>query len=164
MSEMLQKWSALKKSEQSMLIYGLLVVLLTMSYFYLWTPYKKSINDTQEKISHAREDIVWLETMSKKIKQLKTGSNTSVGSYSGSLIDVVDKSIKQNKLNEKISLLEKSGSDKVVIQFNKIPFDELIKLMGYIKKRYGILIKNIDVKRSDNDKLVNSRIILISNK
>lgn len=161
---MLQKWSALKKSEQSMLIYGLLFVLLTMLYFYLWTPYKKSINDNQDKITHVREDIVWLETMSKKIKQLKTGSNTSVGSYSGSLIDIIDKSIKQNKLNEKVSLLEKSGSDKVVIQFNKIPFDELIKLMGYIKKRYGILIKNIDVKRSDNDKLVNSRIILISNK
>jgi len=116
------------------------------------------------KIVHAREDVVWLETMSKKIKQLKTGSNISVGSYSGSLINVIDKSIKQNKLNKKVSLLEKSGSDKVVLQFNKISFDKLITLMGYIKKRYGIVIKNIDINRSDNDKLVNSRIILISNK
>lgn len=158
---MLQKWSALKKSEQSMLIYGLLIILLAVLYFYIWTPYKKSINDTQEKIVHAREDVVWLEAMSKKIKQLNTGSNSSVGSYSGSLIDIIDKSI---KLNKKVSLLEKSGSDKVIIQFNKISFDKLITLMGYIKKRYGIVIKNIDVNRSDDDKLVNSRIILISNK
>ena len=76
------------------------------------------------------------------------------------LINIVDKSIKKNKLNKNVSILEKNGADKVVIQFNKIAFDDLIKLMGYITRRYGILIENIDIQRDDNGKLVNSRVIL----
>jgi len=163
MSELFQKWSELKKSEQSIIIYGLLVILIAALYFYAWVPYNKSMKGFQQKIAYVQEDIIWLKNISMEIEQLKSASVKSVGTYSGSLINVVDKSIKKNKLNKNVSLLEKKGADKVVIQFNKIAFDDLIKLMGYITRRYGILIKNIDIQRDDNQKLVNSRVILKNN-
>lgn len=163
MSEILQKWSALKKSEQTMLTYGSILVFIVIVYFYVWTPYQKSINDFKQKIVHTQEDIHWLKSISVQIKQLKASNTTPIGSFSGSLMNIVDKSIKQNKLNKQVSLLEKSGSDKVVIQFTKIHFDDLIKIMGYIKTRYGILVKNINVQRADDGRLVNSRIILKKN-
>jgi len=163
MSELVQKWSVLKKSEQSIIIYGLLAILIAALYFYAWVPYNKSIKSFQQKIAYVQEDIIWLKSISMEIEQLKSASVKSAGTYSGSLINIVDKSIKKNKLNKNVSLLEKNGADKVVIQFNKIAFDDLIKLMGYITRRYGILIKNIDIQRDDNGKLVNSRVILKNN-
>ena len=164
MSELLQKWYALKKSERSIILYGSFVILISVLYFYIWIPYNKSMDDVQKKITYVQEDINWLKNISMEINQLKSTPATSNGSYSGSLINIIDKSIKKNKLNKNVSLLEKSGSDKVIVQFNNIAFDDLIKILGTIKTRYGILIKNINIQRDDNGKLVNSRIILKSNK
>lgn len=160
MSEILEKWSALKKSEQSMLTYGFFIISITVLYYYVWNPYNKSIENFEQKILYVQEDIAWLKGVSKQIQQLKSGTTRPVGSYSGSLINIIDKSIKQNKLDKNVSLLEKSGTNKVVIQFTKIPFDDLIKIMGYFKNRYGILVKNITIQRSENEKLVNSRVTL----
>ncbi|MCU7940925.1 MAG: type II secretion system protein M [gamma proteobacterium symbiont of Bathyaustriella thionipta] len=160
MSEILQKWSALKKSEQTMLIYGGLSVLISGLYFYIWVPYQQTIHALEQQISHSQGDLVWLNAQARQIKLLKSSAAPSVGSYSGSLMNVMLQSIKQYKLNKQVSLLEKSGTDKVVLQFNQIAFDDLIKLLGYLKKRYGIVVKNIDIQKTDNGKWVNSRVIL----
>ncbi len=98
MSELFQKWSELKKSEQSIIIYGLLAILIAALYFYAWVPYNKSMKGFQQKIAYVQKDIIWLKSISMEIEQLKSASVKSAGTYSGSLINVVDKSIKKNKL------------------------------------------------------------------
>ena len=160
MSVIIQKWSALKNSERALLMYGVPVILLAILYFYVWVPYNKSISGFQEQIITAQEDIAWLQQIGIQIEQLKSASPSTTGKFSGSFINVVDKSIKQNKLDKYVSLLEKSGEDYVVVKFDKINFDILIKFIGYVKKRYGILVKTIDVQRVEGGSLVNSRLIL----
>jgi len=143
MSSIVQKWSELKSSEQKLLIYGIPLILIAVIYFYLWIPYQKSIASLQQQTQYAQEDIVWLENVAQQIKKLKSGSSSSVGSFSGSIINTVDKSIKQNQLNKNMTLL-----------------DRLIKYLGYIKSRYGIIIKSIEIQRTDKGHFINTRLIL----
>ncbi|MCW8931069.1 MAG: type II secretion system protein M [Gammaproteobacteria bacterium] len=154
-----QKWSSLKRSEQQLLLYGVPLILIAIIYFYIWVPYNQSIVNLKQQVTSTQEDIMWLTKLSTQIKELKTGT-LSKGSFTGSFINVVDKSIKQNKLNKYVTLLEKSGDDNIVVKYEKINFDQLIKYLGYIKNRYGISIKSIDVQRTNDGKLVNSRFIL----
>ena len=160
MSVITQKWSALKNSERTLLMYGVPIILLAILYFYVWVPYNKSIAGFQDQIITVQEDIAWLQQIGIQIEQLKSGSSSTIGKFSGSFINIVDKSIKQNKLNKYVSLLEKSGEDYVVVKFDKINFDILIKFIGYVKNRYGILVKTIDIQRVEGETLVNSRLIL----
>jgi len=160
MSSIVQKWSELKSSEQKLLIYGIPLILIAVIYFYLWIPYQKSIASLQQQTQYAQEDIVWLENVAQQIKKLKSGSSSSVGSFSGSIINTVDKSIKQNQLNKNMTLLERSGNNNVVVKFEKMNFDRLIKYLGYIKSRYGIIIKSIEIQRTDKGHFINTRLIL----
>jgi type II secretory pathway component PulM len=161
MSNIIQKWSALKESEQTLLLFGVPLILITILYFYLWVPYHKSIDEMHQKINDTQEEIAWLNKVALQVKQLKSNSpQSSVGSFSGSFINTIDKSINKNRLNKYLSILEKSGKNNVLVKLDKINFDQLIKFVGYIKNRYGILIKTIDVQRTENGKLVNSRLIL----
>ncbi|WP_198265611.1 type II secretion system protein GspM [sulfur-oxidizing endosymbiont of Gigantopelta aegis] len=159
MSELMQKWSALKESERTLIMYGVPVILIAIIYFYIWQPYQKSILDVEQKISYAQEDILWLKQVGVQIQQLKRGVSP-VGKFSGSFINIVDKSVKQNRLTKYMKALERSGKDNIILRFEKIDFDQLIKYIAYLKGRYGILIKTIDVQRSDNAKLVNARLVL----
>jgi len=163
MSELKQKWLALKSSERRMAIYGLLLISISIVYFYAWKPYTQLINHYQQQILFTHEDMTWLEQVSRQIQQLRTGSAVAIGEFKGSFIDVIDKSIKQNRLNKFVGVLENSGSDKVLVQFNKVSFNALISWVAYIKKRYGILVKNIDVQRDADTDKVNARIILKKN-
>ena len=160
MSDLKQKWSALKNSERNLIIYGSVFVVISISYFYVWQPYNLLINNYRQQILYTQEDIGWLKQVSVQIKQIKSGSSAKTGSFSGSFINTIDKSIKQNRLHKFVSTLEKSGGDKVVVQFNKVSFNTLIKWASYIKTRYGVVTKNIDLKRDDNMDLINARIIL----
>jgi len=160
MSDLLQKWSSLESRERSMILYGLFFILFAVLYFYVWQPYNLSINNLQEEIIQKEDDLLWLEEMALQIKQVQSIEKTTRGSFSGSLINIVDKSIKQKKLNKHVSLLENSSNNKIAIQFNKITFKELIIFIAYIKQRYGILIDSISVKKSTDNARVNSRVIL----
>ena len=162
MSEIQQKWATLKKSEQQMIMYGLICIIITLIYFYAWKPYNEMINNYRQQILYTQEDISWLKQVSGQINQLKSGTTSTIGSFNGSLINIVDKSIKQNRMEQYVGVLENSGDKSVVIQLNKISFNQMIKWTGYIKKRYGILVKNIDLNREGDTELVNARIILKS--
>jgi len=160
MSSIIQKWSELKSSEQKLLIYGIPLILVAIIYFYLWVPYQKTIVSLQQQTQYAQEDIIWLEKIALQIKKLKSGSSSTLGNFSGSIINTVDKSIKQNQLNKNMTLLERSGNSNVVIKFEKMNFDRLIKYLGYIKSRYGIIVKSIEVQRTDDGNFINTRLIL----
>lgn len=160
MSILIQKWSSLKKSEQQLLQYGVPLIIVAVLIFYIWLPYSKSIDDIRQQVSYAQEDIAWLKNIAVQVKRIKTGAPSSVGTFSGSFINTVDNSIKQNRLNQYVGLLEKSGNNNVVVKFDKIDFDHLIKYLGYLKNRYGILVKTIDIQRTEDGKFVNSRLIL----
>ncbi len=159
MALLTQKWMALKSSERGLLLYGLPLIFIAVLYFYVWVPYRHSITELRQQLTQTQEDITWLKKAGRKIKQLQNSNSSSRGKFSGSFINVVDKSIKQSRLNKYIRLLERSGNNNVVVKFDKISFDQLIKFISYLKKRYGIVVKTIDIERTDNDKLLTSRII-----
>ena len=159
MNSLTQKWMALKSSERNLLLYGMPLIFIAVIYFYVWVPYQHSVSQLQEQIVFAQEDIIWLEKVSRKINQLRITNSASTRKFSGSFINTIDKSIKQNRLNKYTRLLEKSGKDNVVVKFDKISFNELLKFIEYLKKRYGIIVKTIDIERTENDKLLSSRII-----
>jgi len=160
MHDLKQKWSALKNSERKLILYGSIFAVIVVFYFYIWLPYSKLMDSYRLHTLSAQEDISFLKQASIQIKYLKQGSLSPVASFKGSFINTVDNSLKQNGLNKFVGLLENSGGDKIIIQFNKISFNSLIKWTGNIKKRYGILVKNIDLQRDDTGKMVNARIIL----
>lgn len=160
MSELKEKWLALKKSEQQLILYGFIIIILVMAYFYVWQPYKQSLNNLNENIINTQKDIIWLKQISGQVKELKSAKLLDLGSFEGSLINTIDKSIKQHRMMNQVSLLENSGSNRVVVQINKISFNTLIKWLGYIKKRYGILVKSIELNKEEQSQLINAHLIL----
>jgi len=160
MSKFLHKWSLLKHRERSMIVYGLFFILLATLYFYVWQPYNQSINNMRQEIMQKEDDFLWLEEMALQIKKMYSLEKTSRGSFSGALINIVDKSIKQKKLNKYVNLLENTSNNKIAIQFNAITFKELIVFVAFVKQRYGILIDSISIKKNADNVHVNSRVIL----
>jgi type II secretory pathway component PulM len=160
MSELVSRWTALKTSERQIIVFGFTIITLAAIYFYAYQPYHNSIEHARQQIKNNQTDIQWLKEKRQLISQLKKHSGGgAVGQFTGSFINTVDQAIKQYRINAFVSLLENSGKDQVVVHFKKISFNRLITWAGYIKKRYGILVKHIDIQKEANE-LVNASIIL----
>ena len=160
MTNIVKKWHTLKNSEKSLLIYGTIVVIVLVLFFYVWKPYVKTINDLKQQINTVQDDRVWLSQVSDKIKQLKKNTTPGKQPLNGTLISIIDKSLKQNRIMNKVSLIKKSGNKNVIIHFNEIEFDLLVKYLIYTNKRYGVSVKSIDIQRINNTSKVDSKVVL----
>lgn len=156
-----QKWQLLSQNEQRLILTGSILILIISVYFYIWKPYQLRITNYQQKVQTLQTDLLWLKQIKKQIQHLKPqNSNVSQVESNQSLINIIDKSIKKNKLSDKLEVLKKTGSNKVLISFKMIEFDALIKWLIKTTKKSGVIIQSADIQKSDSRGLVFARLTL----
>ncbi len=161
-----QKLQLLSPQEQRLLFIGSLLILLFSGYFYIWKPYSLMMNDYTQKIQSLQTDIVWLKQIKKQLSQIQVNSgkrSASNTSRISSLIDTIDKSIKRGRMDSHLDTLKKSGNGQVIVVFDSIEFDTLIKWL-IANKKSGIQLQNADIQKTDTKGLVNARLSLRAGK
>ncbi len=157
-----QKLQLLSPQEQRLLFVGSLLIILFSGYFYIWKPYTLMMNDYTQKIQSLQTDIVWLKQIKQQLSQIRlTSSKRSASNRSrtSSLIDSIDKSIKRERIDSYLDSLKKSGNEQVIVVFDSIEFDTLIKWLINNKKS-SIQVQNADIQKTDIKGLVNARLSL----
>ena len=156
-------FSRLNDREQFSVILSLVFVLVVVVYLLFWKPIFQELDDYRYKVDSSYDEFIWMSGAASVWEQYKKKQQTvrKAGLPKGkSLLGVVDSSAKRYKLKNTLRRIEPDGNDGVKLTFEEGSFDVLIKWLGMMEKKYGVVIARINVSRQEKPGVVNARVFL----
>jgi type II secretory pathway component PulM len=153
-------WNSKTHNEKMFLSIGAVICVILIIYATVWLPIHSKKNDLLSEVQSQQELIQWMKQKApllKDRKDLNTSAQNAKEAFS-----VVEETFKnQSNLFPNLSITRNSDT-KVSISFNNIAFDEFIKQMIMLKKKYNINIEEIEVNKLEQPGLVEGRVVLTS--
>ena len=160
---MKQYWQQLKPRERMLIMIGGGVFSILMVYLIVLEPLSKNVDDLTVKIEKQSALIKALKTMSQEVVALQRGSGGSASSkrQGQSLLVLVDRTSKRDKLGESITRIEPDGSARVRVWFESAAFDDLTKWLATLETKYNIIVETIVIDKTQTTGRVNVRLVFV---
>lgn len=159
----MKDWWLSRSSQDRMAILITASVLgLLLVYLLIWLPFNKQIITKRNLVESQRATLEWMKKSAAEVRSLRsrqTRNNTKVSNEA--LLTLVDRTAKQNQLNEYIQRLKPQDNDSVQLWLEKAPFDRLVQWLGLLVRQYDIELDAINIERDESSGLVDARLTLL---
>ena len=159
----MKDWWLSRTSQDRMAILITASVLgLLLVYLLIWLPFNKQIITKRNLVESQRATLEWMKKSAAEVRSLRsrqTRNNTKVSNEA--LLTLVDRTAKQNQLNEYIQRLKPQDNDSVQLWLEKAPFDRLVQWLGLLVRQYDIELDAINIERDESSGLVDARLTLL---
>jgi type II secretory pathway component PulM len=142
-------------NEQKILMMGSLVSCLLISYAFIYLPTVRSNSSLEKRINSHQENLVLMKSMAVKVKQLD-GTTIQAITDSTQIMTLVEKKAKQHNL--KISQIKPLNKQRLLISFEQIMFNDVIRWLDSLQNKSTISIEKLNTQI--NKKAVNLQITL----
>jgi general secretion pathway protein M len=156
---MKQFLAGLGTRERYLLIAGGGLLLVLLLYALAWRPFSGRVEQLRDTVQEQRALEQWMEGAAAEVRQLRgtQGANRAAGQ---SLLSLADRTARQNGLGPAIKRVEPEGTDKVRLQLEQAPFDDLMTWIETLVSQYHARIDTVTVEARDQPGVVNARVIL----
>ena len=156
-------WNQLKPSERTIISVGGIILTVLILYLAVLEPFMKKTEEYTAKISKQEIEIEWLKKASLEVKQLQASSSgvTTQRHAGESLLVVVDRTAKQNNLEDSLKRVEPDGSDRVRVWLDNAPFDEVAKWLSLLQSNYQLDIESAEYDKVEMVGRDNVRLVMI---
>jgi len=160
----MKEWfNSLDARERKIVIGGGVFVLLLSIYFLGWEPVANNIVRLKKSNIENQQTLRWMKEKAAEVKLLSPNSNASKTGFNGqSLLGVIDKTAKQNKLGNAIKRVQPEGESKALVRMEKAEFNRVVRWMEGLQRQQGIEVVSSVIERQSESGLVNVRIIFKS--
>lgn len=159
----MKQWlNQLAPRERQIVLIGAPIILIIMVYFILWVPFDNNIDRLQKKVSEQQALEQWMSAAALEVKKLRGGQQKSKSLGGQSLLTLVDKTARSNKLQDSLKRVEPDGESKVRVRMEQVAFDELVRWIEMLKSKYGIVVDSIAVDQQPIAGRVNAKITLLA--
>ena len=150
-------WDGLEARERLILIGGGIIAALIILWAGVWNPLFVNTAELAEDLA-AKErllaDLTRLEaTMSATAPTRRTGRG-------GSLVVVVDQTIRTQGLGATLKRNQPNGTDGINLTFQAASFDTLIRWLAQLNRDHGISVQSASFSEARQPGLVNSTLVL----
>lgn len=155
-------WLARQPRERLILMLGGILVVATLLYLLVWEPLARERTNLANRVKAQGKTLVWMQQASEQVKQLRTQSpNLTKKANQSSLMSIVDSSAKRSKIRKPIQRIEPEGKNGVKLWIENVAFDTLVRWLGEVERRYGVLVNRATITRNEETAgQVNSRLSL----
>lgn len=156
-------FDSLDSREKRILIIGASVLFLALMYLLAWEPFIKKSATLEESNLENAALVAWMEQSAEEAKELQAKLQASgpTGSSKGqSLLGIIDKTAKRDKLGKAVKRVQPDGQSKARVWLESANFNDMIKWLESLQRREGIHIVTSVVEKLDEDGLVNARLVL----
>lgn len=153
-------WHNLQAREQRILTGGAVVVLLLLLYLLVWEPYQQEKQRLQEAVAAKQRDLQAMQQAAAEIDALRRSGAGGQLPAGQSIMGIVDSSAKQFNLGAGIKRLQPEGEQAVKVWAEQVSFDDLVRWLDELQKRYGIAIHTLSIERHETGGRVNVRMEL----
>lgn len=160
---MKQYWQQLKPRERMLMMIGGGIFSVLILYLVVLEPLTIKVEQLTVKVEKHQALVKALKTMSKEVVSLQRSSSGSVSSKrrGQSLLVLVDRTSKQDKLGKSITRIEPDGSARVRVWLEAAAFDDLTKWLAKLETNYNIIVETAVIDKTDTTGRVNVRVVFV---
>lgn len=155
-------WEQLAQRERRFLIGGSVALVVMALYLFAWEPVASGRELLTQKVPQQRELLAWMEQSAEQIIQLRESGGSAKQGFKGSLLGVVDRSAKADKVASAVKRMDPQGDKSVRVTLENVSFNNVIRWLGNLESQYGISTKSITLERAEKPGLVSVRVTLDS--
>lgn len=146
-------WFDLELRERWILGLGTLFVGLILFYAVIWQPWHKAISDMSARLPILRTNVQWMRQQAEIVQNggvIKANSN--IKGANESLLSILEKTARANKLAESIQQITPGQNNKEVrVVLEDASFNNWVSWIDLLYKDYLITVKQVTAER-DEDK------------
>jgi general secretion pathway protein M len=154
-------WKALNEREQRVVTAGGVIVAALLFYLIIWGPYLNRIHLMRQHIKTEQQTLAWMRAADKEIKQIETHTkNKSAATTPVALLNTLQKQIEDANLAPFLTDLKQSSPDTISIHFQKVEFDNLMRLLLTILKTQNVSVTQMSVVAENSPGMVNVEVLV----
>ena len=151
MNILLNYWQQLASRERSVLAWGGVLVSFILFYTFIWQPWHAALSKMEEDIQAQRQNLVWMQ---QQAEILRGGGQPveNVAKASGeSLLSVVEKTAKANKIGKSIQqMVPSTNNSEVRVVLEEADFNQWLRWIDQLFKKHDVNIKQLSAERDDS--------------
>ena len=156
-------WATLQAREQRPLTLGMLAIILTFGYLFLFEPLSLAREQVGNRVQSQRALFVHLQQVAQEAAMLQGQGGAMVQPNKGkrSVLAAVDQSSRSAGIKSSIKRLTPEGNDRVRLWLEKASFDHLMGWLIGMNQSDGLVIDNINITPEDETGLVRVNLTLV---
>ncbi len=147
--------------DRFLLLIGAVLITLVLLYVLAWKPLGDRVASLRSTVAEQGLQLQWMQGAAQEIQRLRGQQRPATGERA-SLLALTDRTARERGLGAAIRRVEPEGSDKVRIQLEQAPFDDMTVWLEQLVARHGVRIEIITIEARDQAGLVNARLTLQS--
>jgi len=158
-----KEWfEALPPRDRAMVLGGSLLTAVLLAWALVWHPLVAEVRDLEDEVAGLRGQLDWMQQAAAEVRQLQrtVAGSRPQGLGGRSLLAVVDQSARSAGLATGLKRVEPDGQARAKVRLEQVPFDNLMRWLGQIRRQYGIRALNVRLERGEGAGLVNARLTL----
>jgi len=159
----MKEWFANLEPRERQLIIGAGVILLVMIlYLVVWEPIAKDNEALRSSYQSSQQLIDWMEDAAEEAKALQAkiqASGPSGGSSNQSLLGIIDRTAKRDKLGSSVKRVQPDGKTGARVWLENAVFNDLIKWLENLQHKEGIRLVTTVIEKQEEAGLVNARLV-----
>ncbi|MCP1673040.1 general secretion pathway protein M [Natronocella acetinitrilica] len=162
MSGLKRWWTGLSSREQRTVSYGGAALALILFFFLVWQPIHERTDTLQATLAERQELLVYLESARQRLGAQPIAEGEEPRSAGQALFALADQSARQAGLQQVLRSVEPSGQAAARVQFENIAFDDLMRWLGTLRDRHGVIATTVSLRRTDIEGRVDVQLVLES--
>ncbi|HSN18418.1 MAG TPA: type II secretion system protein M [Gammaproteobacteria bacterium] len=146
-SELKAWYLSLQQREQRILAVGVMFVFVTIVYLGLLNPYFNSRKRLVADIAAKQGQVAWMVPAALQLQALR-GQQPSGIPASQSLLAVVSRAANDAGFSAAVKQAQTDSDGSVRLQLQGVPFDNLIRWVGTLRRQYGISVKQMMAQKA----------------
>ncbi|NNM01524.1 MAG: type II secretion system protein M [Gammaproteobacteria bacterium] len=147
----MQWWQERTTRERLIVAGGGILVLLSMLFLMVIEPLHTESDRLRIRIARQQADLDRVRAAAAEAERLRaSGGDQAVTAAGGSLVSFLDQSLNQGGLRQYLSRLSPGSAGNVRVQFDSLPFDQLIEWLTGIATEQGVRVEEITLNRQQD--------------
>jgi general secretion pathway protein M len=133
-----------------------------LAYLLVWEPLANKNESLRNSYQNSQELIDWMQDAATEAKALQSkikSSGASGGSKNQSLLGIIDRTAKSNKLGKSVKRVQPDGKTGARVWLEQAIFNDMVKWLELLQRKEGVRIVTTVIEKQDEPGLVNARLV-----
>jgi type II secretory pathway component PulM len=148
---------SLEQRERLVLSSGAVLVVLIVSWFFIWTPLRSGAADLDDAVAEKHQMLATLQRAQALGGSAPVGA---VGAATQSLVLLVDQTHRSHGLIRTLSRNQPDGADGIRVTFQAASFDSLVTWLVALQRSYGVAVESANFDGTRQAGLVSATLVL----
>lgn len=150
----------LQARERAMISTAAVLMVLTVIYLFVLSPFYGAINARAERVAQKEADLAWMRSVAGDVMALSQDSPMPVAPSGESLVVLVDRAARECGLSSALTGQTPNGASGIRVRLERADFDKLVLCLANLQQTQAVSIESATIDRTSEPGFVNASLVL----